>query len=142
MGLAARLDDGRIRAPKDLLQPLEQTEVARVGRVMAAERGLSFIRAKPGEYVRGRLIGAADLASGRFAMIDDGAGFQLVPWQPVLEKRIGQHISGLARDNRGIVSQPPRPCRFTSERARCARNGRSIEVSGMGALGEQRNVSL
>ncbi|MBZ9921683.1 DUF3363 domain-containing protein [Mesorhizobium sp. BR1-1-7] len=102
MGLAARLDDGRIRAPKDLLQRLEHAEVARVGRVMAAERGLSFIWAKPAEYVSGRLIGAADLASGRFAMIDDGAGFQLVPWQSVLEKRIGQHISGLARDNGGV----------------------------------------
>ena len=30
---------------------------------------------------RERLI----LASGRFAMIDDGIGFQLVPWRPALE---------------------------------------------------------
>ena len=35
-------------------------------------------------------------------MIDDGAGFQLVPWQPTLDKRIGQHIAGLARENGGI----------------------------------------
>ena len=59
MGLAARQDDGRIRAPKDLLSRLEQTEVARVGRMMAAERGLSFMKAQPGEYVSGRLVGAA-----------------------------------------------------------------------------------
>jgi Protein of unknown function (DUF3363) len=26
-------------------------------------------------------------------MIDDGIGFQLVPWHPVLDKRIGQHIT-------------------------------------------------
>jgi len=102
MGLAARLDDGRIRAPKDLLQRLEQAEVARVGRVMAAERGLSFMKAKTGEHVSGRLAGAANLASGRFAMIDDGVGFQLVPWQPTLEKRIGQQISGIARGEGGI----------------------------------------
>jgi hypothetical protein len=35
-------------------------------------------------------------------MIDNGLGFQLVPWQPLLEKRIGQHISGLQRDDGGI----------------------------------------
>lgn len=102
MGHATRLDDGRIRASKDLLQRLEQAEVARVGRMMAAERGLSFVKAQTGEHVSGRLVGAANLASGRFAMIDDGVGFQLVPWQPALEKRIGQHITGMARDNGGI----------------------------------------
>jgi hypothetical protein len=35
-------------------------------------------------------------------MIDNGLGFQLVPWQPILEKRIGQHIAGLQRDDGGI----------------------------------------
>jgi hypothetical protein len=44
----------------------------------------------------------ASLASGRFAMIDDGLGFQLVPWQPFLAERIGQHITGIARDGGGI----------------------------------------
>ena len=50
----------------------------------------------------GRLAGVANLASGRFAMIEDGLGFQLVPWQPVLEKRLDQHISGVRRDDGGI----------------------------------------
>lgn len=44
-----------MRAPRDLPQRLEQAEIARVGRRMAAERGLSFIQAKPGEYVSVRL---------------------------------------------------------------------------------------
>ena len=42
------------------------------------------------------------LASGRFAMIDDGLGFQLVAWTPLLEIHFGQHVSGAARDNGGI----------------------------------------
>ena len=29
-------------------------------------------------------------------------GFQLVPWQPVLERRLNQHISGVRRDDGGI----------------------------------------
>jgi type IV secretory pathway VirD2 relaxase len=102
MGHAVRLPDGTVRAPRDILQRLEESEVARVGREMAAERGLAFVQTEPGEYVSGRLAGVANLASGRFAMIDDGLGFQLVPWQPVLEKRIGQHITGAVRDGGGI----------------------------------------
>jgi Protein of unknown function (DUF3363) len=34
------------------------------------------------------------LASARFAMIDDGLGFQLVPWRPALEQKLGRHVSG------------------------------------------------
>ena len=76
--------------------------MTRVGTAMAAERGLKFTSAKSGEYVSGTLVGSTQLASGRFAMIDDGIGFQLVPWQPVLDNRIGQHISSTMRDPGGI----------------------------------------
>jgi hypothetical protein len=87
---------------KDFIANLERTEMTRVGTAMAAERGLKFTAAKSGEYVSGTLVGSTQLASGRFAMIDDGIGFQLVPWQPVLDNRIGQHISGTMRDAGGI----------------------------------------
>ncbi len=50
----------------------------------------------PGEHVSGRRIGSTQIASGRFAMIDNGLGFQLVPWSDPPEKRLGQHISGVA----------------------------------------------
>jgi type IV secretory pathway VirD2 relaxase len=46
--------------------------------------------------------GSGALASGRFAMIDDGLGFKLVPWTPSIEKHIGQHISGVARADGGV----------------------------------------
>jgi Protein of unknown function (DUF3363) len=102
MGHAARLEDGRIGVSRELVANLERAEVDRVGKAMAAERGLTFTAAKTGEYVSGTLVGSTQLASGRFAMIDDGIGFQLVPWQPVLDKRIGQHITGTVRDAGGI----------------------------------------
>jgi hypothetical protein len=97
-----RLEDGRIRESKDFVANLERTEVTRVGKAIAAERGLTFTAAKTGEYVSGTLVGSTQLVSGRFAMIDDGIGFQLVPWQPVLDTRIGQHITGTVRDAGGI----------------------------------------
>jgi uncharacterized protein DUF3363 len=87
---------------RDFIANLERTEVTRVGNAMAAKRGLTFTAAKTGEYVSGTLVGSTQLASGRFAMIDDGIGFQLVPWQPVLDKRIGQHITGTVRAAGGI----------------------------------------
>ncbi len=35
-------------------------------------------------------------------MIDDGLGFQLVPWRPALEPHLGKHISGTATATGGI----------------------------------------
>ncbi|HEX3723937.1 MAG TPA: DUF3363 domain-containing protein, partial [Nitrolancea sp.] len=98
----ATVRDSAIHIPAQTVRNLEQREVERVGRQMAIERDLTFTPSKAGEYVSGRLAGAASLASGRFAMIEDGLGFRLVPWQPVLEKRIGQFITGIQREGGGI----------------------------------------
>jgi hypothetical protein len=35
-------------------------------------------------------------------MIDDGLGFSLVPWRPALERRMGQHVSGVVSAGGGI----------------------------------------
>jgi hypothetical protein len=101
MGYAS-VKDGFISIPRRTIAALECQEIDRVGKEMAAERGLTYSPSQPGEYVSGRVAGVANLASGRFAMIEDGLGFQLVPWQPVLEKRLDQHISGVRRDDGGI----------------------------------------
>ncbi len=101
MGLATA-KDGNVHIPVGTLSTLGRQEVERAGHQMARERGLTYMPANAGEYISGRLAGVASLVSGRFAMIDNGLGFQLVPWQPLLEKRIGQHIGGLMRDDGGI----------------------------------------
>jgi hypothetical protein len=98
----ATAKDGKIHIPVRTVTTLLRQEVERVGQQMARERGLTYVPANAGEYVSGRLAGVASLVSGRFAMIENGLGFQLVPWQPILEKRIGQHITGLQRDDGGI----------------------------------------
>lgn len=33
---------------------------------------------------------------------DGGLGFQLVPWRPVLDRHIGQHITGVMREGGDI----------------------------------------
>jgi hypothetical protein len=51
---------------------LQRREVERLGRDMAGARGLTFLPVQAGEYVSGKLVGSINLASGRFAMIDNG----------------------------------------------------------------------
>jgi type IV secretory pathway VirD2 relaxase len=95
-GYATDLGDGWIRASKDLLQRLEAGDIDRAGKALAAERGREWRPAFPGDYVSGQLVGSTRLSSGRFAMVDDGLGFSLVPWRPALEQHIGRAISGVA----------------------------------------------
>ncbi len=100
-GYVNYLGNGHVRAPRDLIQRLETVDIERAGKALAVERGLPWRPVVPGHNVTGQLVGSAQLSSGRFAMIesfsgDGGLGFSLVPWQPVLDKRIGQYISGIA----------------------------------------------
>lgn len=81
---------------------IEAADIERAGKTLAAERGLPWRPTVPGTHITGQLVGPTQLSSGRFAMLetlsgDGGLGFSLVPWQPVLDNRIGQHISGLIR---------------------------------------------
>jgi type IV secretory pathway VirD2 relaxase len=94
---ASRTAEGGLRVRADLIGTLTRQEVERAGRQLAAERGLTFRPVQHGQTVRGKLLGSAQLASGRFAMIDDGLGFSLVPWRPVLEKEIGCPVMGVMR---------------------------------------------
>ncbi len=99
---AVDLGEGRIRAPKDLIQRLEGREVDRVGRAMAADKGRNWKPVTSGSQFAGQLTGSTQLASGRFAMIDDGFGFSLVPWNKTLERRIGLQVSGVGMPGGGI----------------------------------------
>ncbi len=87
---------------RGLIGTLRRRELEAVGERLAADTGQAFNRAGSGEYVAGTYRQRIALASGRFAMLDDGLGFQLVPWSPSLEKQLGKHVSGVARDDGGV----------------------------------------
>ena len=95
-GLATRRGQ-RLVLARDLLATLRDREVAQVGRSLAGETGLDHRPVTDGSKVGGVYRRSMMLASGRFALLDDGVGFSLVPWQPVLEQRIGQFVSGIMR---------------------------------------------
>ena len=65
------------------------------------------MQATTGEHIAGTYRQRLTLDSGRFAMIESiaangGLGFQLVPWSPSLEKQLGRHVTGIAKDGGGI----------------------------------------
>ncbi|MCR4265977.1 VirD2 family relaxase/mobilization nuclease [Nitratireductor sp. ZSWI3] len=92
----------RIVFSRNLIDTLRRREVDEVGEKLAAKTGQPFQRSNSGEHVAGAYRQRLSLASGRFAMIDDGLGFQLVPWTPSMEKHLGRHISGVARGDGGV----------------------------------------
>jgi len=100
-GLAERQGQ-RISFGRNLIDTLRRRELEAAGDKLAAETGQPFNRVGSGEYVAGTYRQRLTLASGRFAMIDDGLGFQLVPWTPSLEKLLGRHVSGVARGDGGV----------------------------------------
>jgi len=93
-GLARRQGQRAVFA-RDLLATLRRRELEDAAAKLAAETGLAYQPAAEGEHVSGVYRQRVTLASGRFAMIDDGLGFQLVPWRPALETELGREVRGV-----------------------------------------------
>jgi type IV secretory pathway VirD2 relaxase len=100
-GLATR-QGNRVIFARDLLNTLRKRELGAARAKLTEEIGRPHTPSATGEYVSGTYQRRITLASGRFAMIDDGLGFQLVPWTPSIEKQLGKHISGIARGDGGV----------------------------------------
>ena len=98
----ARRQGQRIIFARGLLDTLKRRELDAAAKDLSAEIGLPHTPSKAGEYVAGTVRQRLTLASGRFAMIDDGLSFQLVPWTPSLDRQIGKHISGVMRGDGGV----------------------------------------
>ena len=100
-GLAHRHGD-RMVFVRSLIETLRQRELDATVKRLGAETGLAHAPSREGDYVTGIYRQRVTLASGRFAMIDDGLGFQLVPWRPALEQKLGQHVSGTMLPGGGV----------------------------------------
>ncbi len=98
----ARRQGRRIILQRDLLNTLRRRELDAAAATLADDTGLPYAKSASGEHVTGTYRQRLTLSSGRFAMIDNGLGFQLVPWSPSLERKLGQEVSGLVRGSGGI----------------------------------------
>jgi hypothetical protein len=92
----ARRDGDKVTVSRNLISTLRQRELDTVGRRVAEETGLTHLPAEAGESISGVYRRRLSLASGRFAMIDNSLGFQLVPWIPSLERELGRQVNGIA----------------------------------------------
>ena len=101
LGLASR-EVGRLRLPRGLIETLRARDLESAAQAIAARTGLAFKPTEPGESVSGIYRERVRLASGRFAMLDDGLGFRLVPWRPALDAHLGQAVRGAATAAGGI----------------------------------------
>lgn len=95
-GLAERRGR-RIILARNLLATLRERDLEAAALGIAKETGLAYRPVANGERVSGIYRRNVLLSSGRFAMLDDGIGFRLVPWRPVIAQRLGQGVNGLVR---------------------------------------------
>jgi type IV secretory pathway VirD2 relaxase len=95
-GLAERRGD-RIVFRSGWLQALREREIEATAKALSTETGLAHRPIKDGQTASGVYQRSLNLASGRFALLEDATGFSLVPWRPVIEKRLGQSMSAVVR---------------------------------------------
>ncbi|EQC0136979.1 TPA: DUF3363 domain-containing protein [Pseudomonas aeruginosa] len=91
-GLAER-QGKRVILARNLLAALRNRELSQTAREIAAETGLVYRPLHEGQRVAGIYRRSIMLASGRYAVLDDGKGFSLVPWKGVAERYLGQSVS-------------------------------------------------
>ena len=95
-GLAERRGQ-RVILARNLLGTLRDRELTLAAKDIAAETGLGYRPVADGQRVAGIYRRSVMLASGRYALLDEGMGFSLVPWKPVLEQRLGQQLVATMR---------------------------------------------
>ena len=100
-GLAERRGQHVILA-RNLLGTLRNRELAQVAKDIAAETGLEHRPTTDGQRVAGIYRRSVMLASGRYSVLDDGIGFNLVPWKPVIERRLGQQLAATVRGDTAV----------------------------------------
>jgi len=95
-GMAERRDGKPVFVP-NMLARLRDRDLELAAKAIGTETGLTYRRVADGARATGVYRRNVLLTSGRFAMLDDGMGFSLVPWRPVVEQRLGQTLTALVR---------------------------------------------
>lgn len=80
----------------DMISLLERRDLARTAKTLARETGLVLATLEEGHRFEGAVRRRMDLASGCYAMIDNGHAFTLVPWEPALERALGKAVRATA----------------------------------------------
>ena len=101
-GLAERRGQ-RVILVRNLLATLRGREVAAAAQAIATDTGLEHRPVGDGQRVSGIYRRSVMLASGRYAMLDNGREFSLVPWKSVIERRVGHQIAATVHSGGGVT---------------------------------------
>jgi type IV secretory pathway VirD2 relaxase len=97
-GLAKAAPDGQVNFPKGMFDTLTRREIYAAAGQLSKELGLNFTEAQVGARVEGTFRQTVNLASGKYALVENAKEFTLVPWKPALEDHIGKTVSGIYRE--------------------------------------------
>jgi type IV secretory pathway VirD2 relaxase len=100
-GLATRQAQ-RVLFSRNLLDRLRIDEIAQATTAIAARRGIAARPVAEGGIVSGTYRERVALASGRYAVIEDGRSFQLVPWRQDLDRHLGEAVTGRLNGRGGV----------------------------------------
>lgn len=92
-GFAKDTEQG-IAFERGMLNRLEQQEITKVTAKISNDSGKQYVPASKGDQVEGIYTKSIELASGRFAIIEQSKEFNLVPWRSVLERSRNQLVTG------------------------------------------------
>jgi type IV secretory pathway VirD2 relaxase len=81
----------------DRLDILRRRELQRIVGQLSRELGAPFVEAESGLPVEGTYRRSVQVGMKRMAVIENSREFTLVPWRPVLERQIGNELSGMMR---------------------------------------------
>ncbi|MDF0541202.1 relaxase/mobilization nuclease RlxS [Sphingobium sp. H39-3-25] len=81
--------------PNGMIAALQRRELLRIAGQLSEELKMPFQETAEGARVEGIYRRPVDLVSGRFALVERSREFTLVPWRPVLERQMGNKVSGL-----------------------------------------------
>ncbi len=82
----------RVVFARNLLATLRDRELAVVGQRLQQETGKTWRQVRDGETISGVYRQSVQLVSGRFAVLDDGIRFTLVPWQHGAALQLGRRL--------------------------------------------------
>lgn len=93
---------GQLLLGGDLLTRLRDRELKQAASEITAQSGLRYQPIGNDGNAQGIYRRDLQLVSGRFAVLEDGKSFSLLPWRPMIEHRLGQQLE--AQITQGRVS--------------------------------------
>jgi hypothetical protein len=93
--------EGLVRRQGPSIVPLRRRELDAVG-ALSNEIRMPYSPPAASELVAGTFRRCFTLSSGRFAMIDNAWALPSCYWTPALDRYVGRHVAGVARESGGI----------------------------------------